>query len=440
MKVKYAVVFGVGTSILLVSLAWKTDLSLTKKNGLNTQKTLAVNSNTEKPCVFMSVMGEQSVEGYSNYNKPNLHAEKIEKGEKWIVAAQNKDGGWGAGSHGNQNEMNPHAVSSDPATTAMTAMALYRCGYSIEGGKYSETLKNALLFLLKEIETNKNEVFITKIRGTQIQSKLGENIDAVLSLQFLNQVVESIKEEKLQKRVEDAIQVCVDKIEKSSDSNGKVTGAGWAGVLQSSFASSGLEQAAKNGKIKVNKDKLEASRNYQKSNYDANSNNVKTEDGAGVVLYAVSSSVRGSAAEAQEAEELLENAKKSGKMDKNAPLTVENLEKIGVPRTKAASYDVANKVYKSAKVQAMREDVMNGFGNNGGEEFLSFLQTGESMIVKRDTDWKQWYNNISGKLIKIQNQDGSWNGHHCITSPAFCTATSLLILSIENDIKNLQKK
>jgi hypothetical protein len=83
--------------------------------------------------------------------------------------------------------------------------------------------------------------------------------------------------------------------------------------------------------------------------------------------------------------------------------------------------------------------VLNGFGNNGGEEFLSFLQTGESMIVSKDNDWKKWYDNIGGKLIKIQNDNGSWNGHHCITSPAFCTATCLLVLSIENDIDALQK-
>jgi hypothetical protein len=80
---------------------------------------------------------------------------------------------------------------------------------------------------------------------------------------------------------------------------------------------------------------------------------------------------------------------------------------------------------------------MDGFGSNGGEEFLSYLQTGESMVIGKDTSWKEWYDNISGRMLKIQNNDGSWNGHHCITSPVFCTATSLLILSINNDIEKL---
>jgi hypothetical protein len=81
--------------------------------------------------------------------------------------------------------------------------------------------------------------------------------------------------------------------------------------------------------------------------------------------------------------------------------------------------------------------VLSGFGNNGGEEFLSFLQTGESMIIAKDNGWRNWYGATTDRLLAIQNNDGSWQGHHCITSPVFCTATSLLILSINNDIDEL---
>jgi hypothetical protein len=318
-------------------------------------------------------------------------------------------------------------------------MALYRCGYTINSGKYSENLKVALEFLLSEIEKNTNYEYITQIRNTQIQTKLGQNIDAVLTLQFLNQIETTINNKILKKRVNIAIQNCVNKIEKSYDESGKVTGAGWAGVLQSSFANSALEEAIKNPSVKVNKDKIESARNYQKQNYDTNTGKANTEDGAGIMLYAVSSSVRGSAGEAKEARAIFEKAKNDGKIAKKAEFNASNLVAAGVSTSQAGSYVVADKVYESAKLQAMDDNVMNGFGNNGGEEFMSFLQTGESMVVKNDNDWKKWYDNVSGKMMKIQNQDGSWNGHHCITSPAFCTATSLLILSIENDFKKLQK-
>ena len=49
---------------------------------------------------------------------------------------------------------------------------------------------------------------------------------------------------------------------------------------------------------------------------------------------------------------------------------------------------------------------MDGFGNNGGEEFLSFLQTGESMIINNDADWMQWFDRISDKLISITDRQG----------------------------------
>lgn len=429
------IVIALTASVLLTGVALKVEN--TPDSGLITP--IIKTATPEKPCVFMSVMGEQPVDRYSVYKNASGLKASLDKGEKWLAEAQNKDGGWGAGSHSNQGEMNPHAVSSDPATTAMAAMSLYRMGFSIEKGRYKQQLTAALNYLLHQVEENKNREFITPVRGTQIQQKLGANIDAVLTLQFLNQLVPTVSDKALTKRVENAIQICVGKIEKSYDANGKVSGAGWAGVLQSSFANAALEQASKNKNIKVDPDKMAAARNYQKGNYDAENNTAKTEDGAGIVLYAVSSSVRGSASEAKEAEELFEKAKAEGKISKKAELNTQNLEKIGVNKDKALSYAAAAKVYKAAKVQAMDNQVMNGFGNNGGEEFMSFLQTGESMLVKKDSDWKNWYDNVGGKILKIQNQNGSWNGHHCITSPVFCTATCLLILTIENDIKLLQQ-
>ena len=96
-------------------------------------------------------------------------------------------------------------------------------------------------------------------------------------------------------------------------------------------------------------------------------------------------------------------------------------------------------VYESAKNKAQENEELSGIGNNGGEEFLSFLQTGESIVIAGGNDWKKWYDDTAGRILKIQNSDGSWSGHHCITSPVFCTATCLLILSIDQDIERLQK-
>jgi hypothetical protein len=116
-------------------------------------------------------------------------------------------------------------------------------------------------------------------------------------------------------------------------------------------------------------------------------------------------------------------------------VTEENLRDAGVDVVEAKELVTAYSINKSSQEQAQRSDVLAGFGNNGGEEFMSFLMTGESLLMQGGNEWKKWYDVTTGKLINIQNNDGSWNGHHCITSPVFCTATCLLILSIHNDMQ-----
>lgn len=391
----------------------------------------------EDGCVFMTTMGEQSSEGFSVFKTNENVQLSVRDGLSWLAEAQLENGGYGAGSHTAQHVRNPHAVKADPATTAMVAQALVRSGTTLKKGAYADNLKNAIAYLLETVESSsKTDPYITDVRNTQIQSKLGQNIDAVLTAQFLSNLLDRNLKGLDKKRVNRALDICVAKIEAGTDASGRQKGAGWAGVLQSGLANSALEAAQSVG-ADVDEEVLEKARDYQKQNYDEKDGSVKTEDGAGVMLYAVSGSVRASAKDARRAQEALNKAKKEGKLDDKAPMSVANLIKSGFSESEAIDYNASYKVYESAKNTAQRSDVLNGFGNNGGEEFLSFLQTGESLVVNKDEDWKDWYDNMSGRILKIQNEDGSWNGHHCITSPVFCTATSVLLLTVENDIQFL---
>jgi len=72
-----------------------------------------------------------------------------------------------------------------------------------------------------------------------------------------------------------------------------------------------------------------------------------------------------------------------------------------------------------------------GFGSNGGEEFLSYMNIGESLVVKGGDIWKAWDKSISENLNRVQNNDGSWSGHHCITGRTFCTSAALLVLMVD---------
>ncbi|MBX2962325.1 MAG: hypothetical protein KF687_07420 [Cyclobacteriaceae bacterium] len=393
-----------------------------------------------KGCVFLTVMGEERSDSSFMYKTPDRVATSVNRGLTWLAKAQNNNGGWGAGSHSRQHVMDPHAVQTDPATTSMVAMAILRSGSTLTKGEYAAQLNKALEYILRAVEQSPAATYnITELTGTQIQTKLGANIDVVLASQFLSNVIEHAQHDKaLQARVKKNLNTCVAKIQRAQDRDGSMTGDGWAGVLQSSFATTALEAAQANG-ANVDEDALNKSREFQKNNYNAKTGESKTDRGAGIVLYSVSGSTRASAKEARRVQEEMERAKGSGRLAQSAPPSAENLEKIGFSKDEAIRYATAYEVYESAKQTAQRDDVLDGFGNNGGEEFMSYLQTGEGMIIGKDQSWKSWYDNMSGRLVKIQNNDGSWNGHHCITSPVFCTATCLLILAVNNDVERLIK-
>ncbi|MBL7952683.1 MAG: hypothetical protein JNM62_13310 [Flavobacteriales bacterium] len=391
-----------------------------------------------KGCVFKTVYEGEGLDPSFVLVTPDNVVRSEQRGLEWLIKAQANDGGFGCGSHARQDIIDPHAVSTDPATTAMVGMALMRMGNTLDKGLHATNLKKATEYLLAQVEqAPKGAVNITQLTGTQIQSKLGANIDVALTTQFLSNLVAKIGEQHgTYLRAKRALNTCVSMIQRSQNADGSVQGDGWAGVLQSSFAASALE-SAKNVGAEVNEESLDLARDYQKANFDANTGSVATDRAAGVTLYAVSGSTRNSAVQAREVTEVVAKAKKEGKVAADAPMDSKTLEDAGYSPVEAEKMNTAYQVYNAAKTQAQADNVVSGFGNNGGEEFLSFLQTGESLVIAKDNSWKNWYGQTTGRLVDIQNQDGSWNGHHCITSPVFCTATSLLILSVNNDIEHL---
>jgi hypothetical protein len=311
-------------------------------------------------------------------------------------------------------------------------------GNTPDKGRHANVLNKLTDHLLITVEQADNAARnITTLRGTQIQVKLGQNIDAALTAQFLSNLMGRMPcAHPKHDRWMGALNKCVAIIQRSQNADGSVQGDGWAGVLQSSFAASALESAKFQG-AEVDDKALQKAQDYQKANFDVGSGSAVTDRAAGVTLYAVSGSTRNSAKEAREVKDMMEKAKKEGKMAESAPVSVDALEDAGYTRTEAERLNTSYQVYNAAKVQAQADNVISGFGNNGGEEFLSFLQTGESLVIGKDNSWRNWYQRTSSRLVDIQNNDGSWNGHHCITSPVFCTATSLLILSVNNDIEQL---
>ena len=61
----------------------------------------------------------------------------------------------------------------------------------------------------------------------------------------------------------------------------------------------------------------------------------------------------------------------------------------------------------------------------------------ESLVIAGPNEFKKWNEKMLTRLKKVQNADGSWNGHHCITSPVFCTSAVVQCLTTENDAEFL---
>jgi hypothetical protein len=429
-----ALLLASATTVAIFAYTSKTPAIKTRTDAVSCAKL------TDKGCVFKTLLGlEDFDKTHITKNKALVDA-ALSHGLEWMAAAQSSSGGWGSGSHSYQEVMDPHAVEADPATTSLVGMALLRNEQSATKGKYSVNFNKAVNYLLKVVEqTPENASNITQLTDRQPQVKLGRNIDVILTAQFFTNYLQQSQLDAQQKqRVDKALQKCVAMIQRTQDSDGSWKDGGWAPVLQSALANNALESAKEAG-IKVDDKVLEKSKNYQKKNYDTKTNSAITGKAAGVLLYSVSGSARASAKEAQMAEVVVTTAKKNGKLKSTDKVSKENLVKAGMAAPEAEKYIAAYEVNKAASKRAQDNDVINGFGNNGGEEFLSYLMTGESLVVSGDNDWKKWYDITSGRLLQIQNNDGSWNGHHCITSPVFCTATCLLILSIDKDIDFLIK-
>ena len=81
---------------------------------------------------------------------------------------------------------------------------------------------------------------------------------------------------------------------------------------QSSFANNALEVAEVKG-ARVDGIKLKEAKAYQKANFNVETETVSTTDGAGVMLYSASSSVRSASKDARKVKEDIRKAEKRRK-------------------------------------------------------------------------------------------------------------------------------
>jgi hypothetical protein len=188
-----------------------------------------------------------------------------------------------------------------------------------------------------------------------------------------------------------------------------------------------INRAAQQGK-QVDEEVRAKAEKYSRDAFDKASGRFSGMGSAGVELYAagsnlsaVADSVNTNAAMEAQAREVL----------KNGPTATERAQ----AEAKIARFDGAKKDLQEATQAIIRrlddKQFIAGFGSNGGEEFLSYMNIGEALVVKGGDEWKSWDKSITENLNRIQNQDGSWTGHHCVTGRTFCTSAALLVMMVD---------
>src|SRR6266566_777666 len=98
--------------------------------------------------------------GFSTENKPDPVSMAVDKGVKWLVSVQGKDGGWGQDggetSYVRQGER-LESNGNDVANTAVVAEALLHAGNSPAAGEYRGSLERAVNFILRNVEQSPAE-------------------------------------------------------------------------------------------------------------------------------------------------------------------------------------------------------------------------------------------------------------------------------------------
>jgi hypothetical protein len=397
--------------------------------------------------------------------KPKPLSEPVKKGLAYLVANQQDDGGWNQGGgwrtsldgRGGRIEGEKVEDPSDVGNSCIAMLALIRAGNTPAEGEYSKAVAKGLAFVLQKVEkADTDSLYVTDVRNTQLQTKIGPYVDTFLA----NLVLAELKGKggDLEKRLVAALDKTVNKIVKHQGKDGQFAGnGGWAPVLSQGIANKALSRARQVG-AKVSDEVLARAAEQSQTALNApagssaGTGRATTARGAaapgsgptaggagigggglggapgdaGVSLYRISQGagnsqdvVNAMKPDAEKAKKITEDAKASKAEKDAAKKTIDQYERLK---------EASDKAQVELAKQIKSDQFVAGFGSNGGEEFLSFLNIAEALVVKGGKEWEEWDAKMQQAVARVQDKNGSWSGHHCITGKTFCTGAALLVL------------
>jgi hypothetical protein len=349
----------------------------------------------------------------------------VDKAVKWLVSVQGKDGGWGQdGGETSYVRQGEHLESSgnDVANTAVAVTALLHAGNTSLKGQQREAIQRGLKFILERVERSpEGGLAITDVSGTQIQRKLGPYIDTFLTSKLLAELDGTMGSPAENARVRKDLQKCVAKIEKNQlkDGSWNISG-GWAPILGTSMASRSLFVAQQKG-VAVSAAAMGLVTEYTVASAAPPPSRAGFAGGGGVgagigVGTPAASVVSASAMTAAAGVSLYSGAQQLEQLTRTDKERARNKDQI-----------------KTIVDQLDNPQFINGFGSFGGEEFFSYLNISDSLHRAGGAEWEKWNHDIKTKMLKLQNEDGTWAGHHCITGRVAVTSGAVLTLLAEHD-------
>ncbi len=263
--------------------------------------------------------------------------------------------------------------------------------------------------------------------GTQIQRKLGPYIDTFLTSKLLADLDGNMGDAQANARVRHSLEKCVAKVEKSQlkDGSWNIAG-GWAPILGTSMASQSLYIA--NGKgVAVQREAMARVDKYTANTSAPPPPASVPGAAAGGTGRAGASDARSSMSVAGLATSVEVTAASAGVSLYKRAQELEQLSRTPGDRKKNA--DQIN----SIKGQLADARFINGFGSIGGEEFFSYLNISDSLRRAGGLEWDRWNGDMKAKILKMQNEDGTWAGHHCITGRVAVTSAAILMLVADRE-------
>ena len=299
----------------------------------------------------------------------------VTRGIEFLQKTMHRDGGCGV----------DVGQPPDIGCTAMVGLALLSMGNTPVEGPRSREVRSIVNYLLRVVDTMPSDD-ITSQAQTQLQNKIGRHAHTFFATTFLCEVLgEGYDPEPVEKALKKLVDVIV-----ATQTEGHWGQQSWAPMLGTVMGWVALRAGHQVG-LKVG-NSPEATGDYIIRQMSGNLGN-----NGGSWMHTLYKNATG----------------------------IRVLYELGRDEE-----DVAKGAFKGVEDLVGKDNT--AFSQAGGEEYLAFHLITETMLQKGGKDWKTWFPTVRDKIVGVQNSDGSWTGHHCITSRTFCTAAACLVLSSPN--------